>query len=311
MDKAKKRVALCFRGMCMDRVTNYKNGKVYGIDYANFWKHIRRELIKPNQAHCDFDIYMHGWIGKSYLPRIPKVLKDMNPVDYLLEEQRDFTSDYMNLADYSTILYQRLGVFEPDKKASDYDDIHYRGSIRSLLSYAYSISRASQLLQKSDEEYDFGISMRFDVLPLGTIDLSGMDEGLFYINENGCTNPGPMFVSDFFWIASKSNISLFSRFYDFVKNNIFHNVDYSNWYHTQSARVDEFPKSKFDEPMYGNHSILAYFLWVNGITVEKLRTTVPGSLARTGLARQKISLRKRFKGMNAYISRKRRTSRSF
>ena len=68
--RIKKRVALCFRGKCMDMVTNYKNDETYFVDYIRYWKRIERTLIKPNQDLFDFDVYMHGWVGSSETKRM-------------------------------------------------------------------------------------------------------------------------------------------------------------------------------------------------------------------------------------------------
>ena len=279
-NRIKKRVALCFRGKCMDMVTDYKSGRTYFVDYIRFWKRIERTLIKPNQHLFDFDIYMHGWVGSSGTKRIPEILEVMKPVDYVLEEQRDFTDDYVDMVDFSTILYTRFGSDEPGKTISDYDDIHYKGYLGSLMSYAYSISRSVRFLQSLYESYDLGISIRFDVLPDGVISLSEIDRDLFYLDKSRRGLRSPVFLQDFFCISSAEKIAIFSEFYEFVKNDVFHDPDFAKWFSHQCSRVNEFPNGKFSASMYGNQTIFSYFLWKNGVPVEKIRHTVVGSLLR-------------------------------
>ena len=279
-NRIKKRVALCFRGKCMDMVTNYKDGETYFVDYIRYWKRIERTLIKPNQDLFDFDIYMHGWVGGSEMKRIPEILKVMKPVDYVLEEQRDFTDDYIDMVDFSTILYERFGYREPDKTVSDYDDIHYKDFFGSLMSYAYSISRSARFLQNSYEDYDLGVSIRFDVLPDGVISLSEIDRDLFYLDKSRRGLHSPVFLQDLFWISSAEKIVIFSAFYEFVKNNVFHDPDFAKWFSRQCSRVNEFPNGRFSTYMYGHQAIFSYFLWKNGVPVEKTRHTVVGKLLR-------------------------------
>ena len=279
-NRIKKRVALCFRGKCMDMVTNHKDGKTYFVDYIRYWKRIERTLIKPNQDLFDFDIYMHGWVGSSETKRIPEILEVMKPVDYVLEEQRDFTDDYIDMVDFSTILYGRFRKKEPDKTVLDYDDIHYKDFFGSLMSYAYSISRSARFLQSSWEDYDLGISIRFDVLPNSVISLSEMDRDLFYLDKDRWGLHSPVFLRDFFWISSAEKVAIFSEFYEFVKNNIFHDPDFAKWYRHQCSRVNEFPNGWFSTYMYVNQAIFSYFLWKNGVPVEKIRHTVVGKLLR-------------------------------
>ena len=261
-------------------VTDYKSGRTYFVDYIRYWKRIERTLIKPNQDLFDFDIYMHGWVGSSETKRIPEILEVIKPVDYVLEKQRDFTDDYIDMVDFSTILYKTFGKKETGKTVSDYDDIHYRGFFGSLMSYAYSISRSARFLQSSHEDYDLGISIRFDVLPNGVISLSEIDRDLFYLDKDADGRHSPVCLRDFFWISSAEKVSIFSEFYEFVKNNVFHDPDFAKWFSHQCSRVDEFPNGRLNPEMYANPTIFSYFLWKNGVPVEKIRHTVAGSLLR-------------------------------
>ena len=279
-NRIKKRVALCFRGKCMDMVTNHKDGKTHFVDCIRFWKRIERTLIKPNQDLFDFDIYMHGWVGSSETKRVPEILEVMKPVDYVLEEQRDFSDDYVDMVDFSAILYNKFGNKEAGKTVSDYDDIHYRGFFDSLMSYAYSMSRSARFLQSSHEDYDLGVSIRFDVLPNGVVSLSEIDRDLFYLDKDARNLHSPVFFRDFFCISSAKKVAIFSEFYEFVKNNIFHDPDFAKWFSHQCSRVNEFPNGRLDTSMYGHQTIFSYFLWKNGVPVEKIRHTVSGSLLR-------------------------------
>ena len=169
---------------------------------------------------------------------------------------------------------------EPDKTVSDYDDIHYKGFFDSLMSYAYSISRSARFLQNSWEDYDLGISIRFDVLPNGVISLSEIDRDLFYLDRDARGLHSPVYFRDFFWISSAEKVAIFSEFYELVKNNVFHDPDFAKWFSHQCSRVNEFPNGRLNPAMYGNQAIFSYFLWKNGVPVEKIRHTVVGSLLR-------------------------------
>ena len=257
----KKKVALCFRGKCSDSSIDSKtNNKKFYIDYKKNFKKIKENLINCNPDY-EFDIYLHGWIDNDNKKN--GIIKSFQPKKYILEKQKNFSKNYEKYNNYKGLLkktYKYLSETDPDV---NFDDINFRNCFQNKFSYAYSISKVSELLSNSKKKYDLAISLRYDVDILEPIILEKINSDNFYINKAILHNY--LHIGDFIFVSNMDNIIKLKNFYKYLSNNVYNFSDYDNWVNKQYKRLKkDFNKKTYDfqisRGFYTNQMILSSFI---------------------------------------------------
>lgn len=274
----KKRAAICFRGKALDNSVNSKTNHIEQISYMAAWGVLKRKLIEPNKEYFDFDIYLHGWVDDISTDRLAPLLNDMSPKAHILELQRDFREIYLDVIDHEKILFERYRHLSPGMTVEDYSDIDHNMYFQNVLSYAYSISKSAEMVRVSGEEYDVVITARYDAAPLEMIDLKKVEPEFAYVDKN--QGFSPIFIGDFYLASSQRVVGSFSNFFDFLQNKIFHDSDFLAWFERCKDMKKKFPNGRFEHGAYSNQVIFAYFLWTQGLDIERIREFSKGQLMK-------------------------------
>ena len=258
----KKKVAICFRGKCSDSSIDSKtNNKKFYIDYKKNFKKIKENLINCNPDY-EFDIYLHGWIDNDNKKN--DIIKSFQPKKYVLEKQKDFSKNYEKYDNYKSLLkktYKYLSETDPDV---NFDDINFRNCFQNKFSYAYSISKVSELLSNSKQKYDLAISLRYDVDILEPIILKKINSDNFYVNKEVLHNY--LHIGDFIFVSNMDNIIKLKNFYKYLSNNVYNFSDYDDWVNEQYKRLKkDFNKKTYDfvklkGGYYSNQMIISSFV---------------------------------------------------
>lgn len=254
-----KKCAICLRGKCKDTNINSKSNYKERIDYKLCINRIFLNIINNNLDYT-FDFYLHGWIDDINL--INEIIKDYKPVKYILELQKDFKNDYININNYSLILKERYKHLHKNK---NYDNIYYNNYFQNIFSYAYSISKVIELI--NDIDYHYIINLRYDLYLIEKINLNDLNNDLVYVDYVG-KSQSPLFIGDFLYISNKNNTLFLKNFYNFMKNNIFNNIEYKNW--TDNIIKNKNKEGRYDHGIYSNQMIYAYFITKNGIPYNNI-----------------------------------------
>jgi hypothetical protein len=254
----KEKCAICFRGKCKDTNLNCKSNKLEVIDYKKCIKSIFENIINHNKNY-DFDLYLHGWIQDEKDKET--ILNDYKPKKFILEKQKDFTKDYITIKNYEEILKERYKHLH--NKNVNYSNIHFQDYFQNIFSYAYSISKVVELIEESID-YKFIIHVRYDVLINSKINLNLLNKELIYTDDVKNSH-SPLFYGDFIYISNKKNILFFKNFYDFLKTNIFNNLQYKNWVKTIINKKLPNSTGRYEHGIYSNQMIYAYFISYNFI----------------------------------------------
>ena len=259
----KNKCAICLRGKCIDTKINSKNNKLEHINYKYCIDSIFRQIIDINTDY-EFDFYLHGWVNEIELK--DDILKDYNPINYILELQKDFKEDYIHITNHVDILKERYKHLHVNQTVN-YSNIDYNWYFQNILSYAYSISKAIELVPL-DTDYEYVINLRYDVEIRNPIKLNDLNINLIYTDYVGVSH-SPLFYGDFLYISNKRNSLFFKNFYSFLKEHIFDNSEYKKWVDTIIKNKKQ-SSGRFNHGIYSNQMIYAYFINKNGILHEQV-----------------------------------------
>jgi hypothetical protein len=270
------KVALCFRGKCESICKDQKASgsdlifKNYNVSFQkNFQNFI--EFVNFNKD-VDFDIYGHGWIDNNNIKvNIINNLKKLGTiVDIKLENQIDFYNNYKDIPNGLEILQLAKGYAI---KKNQHIDINFANFFQSQFSYAYSISKVSELLSnyiKNGKKYDLIINVRWDLYIKPDIRLNELDMDYIYVNyEKGYS---PVFFGDFILITKK-NI-LFNFIYHIYEN--YKNPEKLNLWAENMYKLKQYYRNgRFTNDnrmsIWANQCLWAYYLYTNEIPINKLK----------------------------------------
>lgn len=245
-----KRIALCFRGKCLDENIHWATGAPKKTDYNKTLICIRNNLIKAN-PHYNFDIYLHGWISKEANPN--KIDSDFNAKASKLDKQIDFSPYYERIKNYREILKSRFSHLHKKNQYS-YNDINFFDYFNNIFSYAYSISNAVKLISQP-ENYDLIINTRYDINLTHAVELDSLSRDKIY-TDNISENHGPLFYGDFIHISKPSIGIKWKNFFDCVTENIFLEHDFRTW---AKNKIKNGVPGKKDHGLYSPQMIYSYF----------------------------------------------------
>jgi hypothetical protein len=270
----KKKCAICFRGKCLDTNLNCKDNMLNKINYKKSIKSLFENIIDQN-PEIEFDLYLHGWV--SDLSYNNEILNDYKPKKYILEKQKDFINDFKNIDNYSDILRERYKHIH-NKGTYNYDSLHFQNYFQSIFSYAYSISKAIELIDE-DIDYDYILHLRYDVYINEKVNLSILNDEKIYTDNIG-TSHSPLFYGDFIYFSTKKNAIFFKFFYNFLKNKIFNNDEYKLWVDEVIANKKTNEKGRYEHGIYSNQMIYAYFITKNSIPYKDVIPKINSFLTR-------------------------------
>ena len=275
----KKKCAICFRGKCLDINLDCKNNTLNKIDYKQSIKSVYKNIIHQN-PEIEFDFYLHGWVHD--LSCINDILKDYKPKKYILEKQRDFINDFKNIENYSDILRERYRHLHK-KGAYNYDTVCFQNYFQNIFSYAYSISKVIDLIDK-DINYAFVFHLRYDVTIKQKIILNSLNSfnGKIHTDDVGISQ-SPLFYGDFIYFSSYKNAIFFKLFYTFLKKQIFNNADYKKWVEEIITNKQTNEIGRYKHGIYSNQMIYAYFITKNHIPYKDVIPTFNCCLIRQKL----------------------------
>tara|TARA_Y100000389_G_C17358824_1_gene462563 strand:+ start:211 stop:651 length:441 start_codon:yes stop_codon:yes gene_type:complete len=132
----------------------------YEINFIDNFENIKEHIFDCNE-HVVFDIYGFGWVNdikiKASIIELFNSVKNVNVIDIELRHQIDFKDEYVHIKDHSKVLND---VYQYRSEKLDYINLDLRSFFQNQYSYAYSISRASEMVN-TYIDYDYFISMRF------------------------------------------------------------------------------------------------------------------------------------------------------
>lgn len=80
----------------------------------------------------------------------------------------------------------------------------------------------------------------------------------------------PLFYGDFIYCSLKKNVLFFKNFYNFLKKNIFNNIEYRKWVNDIINNKPKNSPGRYEHGIYSNQMIYAYFINKNCIPYEKI-----------------------------------------
>jgi hypothetical protein len=279
------KVAICMRGKCLDTELDSKVNVLRTTNYKLCIDSIFNNIVKIN-PNFEFSFYLHGWV--SDLNFINEIVNDYKPIKYILEQQIDFLNDYINIDKHERILkerYKKIHFRELKTQKKDYTDIHFQKYFQNLFSYAYSISKAAELIHPY-VEYKYIINLRYDLMINSPINLNTLNTTIFYTDDIRQKH-SPLMYGDFIFITNNFNGRIMQNFYSFLKTNIFNNVEYLEWVIDIKQRYNGY-SGWFDHSVYSNQMIYAYFITKNVTSYDNVKSFVDCILQRDTLKKEDI-----------------------
>jgi hypothetical protein len=269
----KKKIALVFRGKCLDDNLNCKTNRLESIDYKLYIDNVKKYIINVNKKY-DFDIYLHGWIRSER--DIPDILNAYKPKKYILEKQIDFEKDYIHLENYQEILQERYSHLHKNKNIDTYNSIYYNNYFQNICSYAYSISKSMELVS-SNINYKYIISLRYDGMITDYVRFKLYDNTKYYTDRTGISH-SHLFHGDFICMSNQNTMMKLKLFYKFLNNNIYNNNIYNNW--VINIRQNKNLTGRYNHGIYSNQMIYAYFLSKINIKYNNIISILPCRLIK-------------------------------
>ena len=258
-----KKCAICLRGKCLDVNLNCKDNTINVVNYKNCIQSVFEKIVNQN-PDIEFDFYLHGWVND--MSSIEEIVSDYKPKKYILEKQKDFINDFINIANYSDILRERYKHLHK-KNQHSYNSIHFHNYFQSIFSYAYSISKVIDLIPE-DSNYDYILHLRYDVHIDENIKFNILHDKVYI--DNMASSLSPLFYGDFIYLSSKQNEIFMKYFYTFLKNEIFNNDEYKRWVLNIIKNKQPNAIGRYDHGIYSNQMIYAYFITKNNIPYEHI-----------------------------------------
>lgn len=287
------RVALIFRGLCNTTCLDSKDLTRYKVCYADTFVSMKKHLFDTN-PNVRFDVYGHGWITEDIEGKtdseIAILYSQPSNVRCVRVEgmcQRDFESEYGGVCEYEKVLKDVYQYRQSEERESfDYDDVRLRSFFQNQYSYAYSISKASELV-RDDERYDLYISCRWDARLAKSVLLDRMLKGMqaedvVYINDQA--GHSPVFVGDFVAVSSRN---LWKGFYRFVRRvyeepETHDRTGLTQWSAIHRTHICNNPELDMNPRVssFSNQSLYAFYLDTIGYPYRRLRHTIRSALTK-------------------------------
>lgn len=267
-----KKVAICLRGKCYDNKKNDCNNKLEFVNYQESIFSLFSNLVNVNKDY-EFDFYLHGWVSDKKI--IDKICNDYKPKKQILEKQIDFYPEFSNIKNYQAILKERYKHLHKNCKI-DYNDINFQSYFQNIFSTTYSISKSIDLITK-EIDYDFIINLRYDAVLLEKVYLKNFDKNLFYTDFT--TEHSHLFHGDFFYLSSSSNMKIFSKIHEFLKNMVYNNENYKNWV-SYILKNSKKTAGRYEHGIYSPQMIYSYFINKNNIPFKNIIPKIKISLIK-------------------------------
>lgn len=279
------KIAISFRGLCMISYIDSKDLISYEINFIDNFENIKEHIFDCNE-HVVFDIYGFGWVNdikiKASIIELFNSVKNVNVIDIELRHQIDFKDEYVHIKDHSKVLND---VYQYRSEKLDYINLDLRSFFQNQYSYAYSISRASEMVN-THIDYDYFISMRWDLSFEHKINVQDLDKTKTYVNFQ--PQHSPFFIGDFFTICNRN---IFKDFYRFVKST--YENDHISIFQWKQI-ICKYTKRNLYKNVscYSNQCFYAYYLHVNDYDYSNIDHSISCKMTKTKNIQEKIHLYK-------------------
>ena len=280
------RVALIFRGLCETTCVDSKDLTRYNVSYADAFPSIKKHLFDTN-PNAQFDVYGFGWVSEKALDGVEEEIRatysqvsNARCVRVEVACQRDFEPEYSAVHEYEKVLKDVYQYRTSDDKDNfDYADVRLRSFFQNQYSYAYSLSRASELVDEEKEPYDFFVSCRWDGRLAKAIVFDNIiRKGAEFVHINDQADHSPVFIGDF---VSVSQENLWRGFYRFVRRvyearDTHDRAGLTQWSAIHRTHICNNPELQMNPRIsaFSNQSLYAFYLDTAGVPFRRLRHTI-------------------------------------
>lgn len=165
----KKKVAITYHGISSGK--SDEKGVITYFDEA--FKSVKKNIIQANPSY-NFDVYFHSWKNDKE----SEIITMLNPKRYEFEKKKEVQEFFIPDVSACDLNSGEALVCSPIIKAY------------SIFSRNYSLKRSIHIIENPND-YDYIISLRFDLVMLADLNLSVIQKDRLYVNGWGLTHTQP------------------------------------------------------------------------------------------------------------------------